>query len=832
MMRNKNDAPRRVAAALFTPLFIRIAGLLVLAAGVLASVPPASAVTAIGVHRPATTQFFLDGNLDQIGDSAQYFGDPADVGLLADITGSGLRSVVLFRNGVWYFDFNRDGIADMIISFGAPGDIPIVGDINGDGKDDIGVFRDGAWYFATNPACPLGVKVCGAPGSVAYFFGAAGDKPLLADPNGTGTKGLMIYRGGAWYFSAARDGVGTAAYGFGGVPGDIPMAFDFDGDGKDDLVIFRGGSWYVSTNRDGVGSAGFAFGAPGDKPLYAGVGAVANPRLDAARFLNQATFGPTPSEMVNVCGSPCTQSNYSAWIDNQFIMPVTALPAFGWLPDSQPNNCTSPLTAGGPADPFGTNCPRDLYSIYQLQRFFFVNTISAPDQLRQRVAWALSQILVTSSTQDPIAYANRDYQQMLIDNAFGNFRNILFSISVSPFMGNYLDMVNNAKATATKQPNENYAREIMQLFSIGTLELNPDGSLLLDLGGNPIQTYDQTDITELAKVMTGWTYWPQPGVATFSWNAPVNYQNTMAACEGAVSGCGATNYHETSIKTVLGYTIPPGLRADADLSTVVDVIFYHPNVAPFIGKQLIQHLVTSNPSPAYVGRVSAVFNDNGSGVRGDLKSVVKAILLDPEARAPRNPIGKFGKLKEPVTRISNFIRQMSVCCGAYTDGIDPATRSRAMGQDVYTSPTVFNYYPADYIIPGTNLAGPQYGIFDPTSLFESTKTFYNWTIGATCGAAPNTNICGPNPDATTVGSLGTKIDWTSLAAVAGTTTTLVDTVSDILLYSPLPPGPRQQVINAVNAVPVNTPPTAAQLRDRARTAVYMIAISPKYQVEY
>ncbi len=825
----RQDTIRALRRAVPSSL-VRLArgGLLVLLA--LGIVAPAFAAgqAAVGIYRCNKSKFFFDGNADSAIDLKVVYPTPAipcgaannSYGLAADFGGSGVRSPLTYLNGIWSVDQNRDGVADLTFGFGGvPGDVPLVADMNGTGTDVPVLYRNGTWYVSSN--------LTGIPTATYYFGGAPVDIPLIADINGDGVQDLIVYRNGTWFASTTRTGIADKVFYHGGAPGDIPMAFDWDGDGIADLVIYRNGTWFVSTHRDGIANVIYVFGgAAGDVPFYAGGGAVSSPNFDAARFLNQAAFGPTPPEIVNV-----NNMGYSAWIDNQFAKPVTALPAFGWQPDSQDALCTSPLSPGGPYDPFGTNCPRDLYSIYHVQRFFFLNAFIAPDQLRQRVAWALSQIMVTSASQDAIAYANRDYQQMLIDNAFGNFRNILFYVTVSPFMGNYLDMVNNAKATATQQPNENYAREIMQLFSIGTLELNDDGSYLVDLQGQPIQTYDQTDITELAKVMTGWTYYPV-GAATFKWNMPINYQYTLQPCEGALSGCGATNYHETSLKTVLGYTIPPALRADADLATALDVIFYHPNVGPFISKQLIQHLVTSNPSPAYVARISAVFNNNGSGVRGDMKAVVKAILLDPEARAPRNPIGTFGKLKEPVTLLSGFIRQMSYCCGAYSDGIDPATRSRAMGQDVYTSPTVFNYYPADYLIPGTTLAGPQYGIYDPTLLFEGTKTIYNWTLGASCGAAPNTNVCGPNPDATTVGSLGTKIDWTSLAALAATPAALVDQVSTVLLYGKLPPGPRQQVINAVTAVTVSTPPTANQLRDRARTAVYLIATSPKYQVEF
>ena len=307
--------------------------------------------------------------------------------------------------------------------------------------------------------------------------------------------------------------------------------FDYDGDGKDDLVIYRNGTWYVSTNGGVSVAAMFIFGAAGDKPLYAGTGATSTQFLDAARFLTHASFGPVAAELTKA-----VTLGFDAYINDQFTKPQTTLPVMAYQPQNQPQNCASPLTPGGPADAalFGTNCPRDLYTQFVSQRYFFKNAMTAPDQLRQRVAWALSQIDVVSAANDPIGYANRNYQQMLQDLAFDNYWNILFRISVDPLMGNYLDMVNNAKANLANgtNPNENYAREIMQLFSIGLWELNNDGTLMLDaqVPPQPIPTYSQTDITEMAKVMTGWTYWPLSG--GIRWNAGINYLFNMTPCEG------------------------------------------------------------------------------------------------------------------------------------------------------------------------------------------------------------------------------------------------------------------------------------------------------------
>jgi uncharacterized protein (DUF1800 family) len=692
MLRALNGARQRAV----TPLMSRALGLLMLAAGLVAAAPAAMAQSmqaAVGVYRPSISKFFLDGNFDHVADVRLVFGAPGDVGLLGDIAGAGTRYPVLFRSGAWYVDSGKDATVDQTIFFGAPGDVPLLADIDGNGTEDPVIFRNGVWYASASH-----------DGTVThtYGFGAPGDTPLIGDVDGTGTPALFVYRRvgglGVWYGSTTRTGVVDKIYIFGGLAQDIPMLFDYDGDGKADLVIFRDGVWYVSTNRDGNASASFVYGTTGDRPLYAGAGATTTQFLDAARFLAHASFGPVPAEITKV-----VQMGYSAYIDDQFAKPATTLPAMAYQPQSQPSNCTSPLTVGGPADAinFGTNCPRDLYTQFVSQRSFFKNALTAPDQLRQRVAWALSQIIVVSAANDAIGYANRNYQQLLQDYAFDNFWNLLFRVSVDPLMGNYLDMVNNAKADPIKgtSPNENYAREIMQLFSIGLWELNIDGSLMTDGQGNPIPTYSQTDITQLSGVMTGWTYWPLAGV--YKWNAPINYQFNMTPCEGATPPaggvvCGTTNWHDVTAKTVNFAPTAPfpygpvnfaaNQNADNDLRAAVNALFYHPNVGPFIGKQLIQHLVTSNPSPAYVTRVAQKFNDNGAGVRGDMKAVVKAVLLDPEALAPRNPItSSFGKLtvstssarRAAWTRRSTRRRRCSTSIPPITSFPAPTSRARS-----------------------------------------------------------------------------------------------------------------------------------------------------------
>jgi len=822
-----------------SPLLVQAVGTFLLLMGFCAAVPQAhgqAMQAALGLHRPAVGKFFLDGNFDHNADLKLAFGTPGGtgVGLLGDIAGAGTRYPILFQAGVWSVDSSKDGTVDQTLYFGAAGDVPLVADIDGNGTEDPVIFRNGVWYAS---ATHDGVV------THTYFLGASGDVPLIGDVDGSGTPALFVYRNvgglGVWYGSSKRDGVVDRIYLFGGAPNDIPVLFDYDGDGKADLAVFRDGVWYVSTNRDGNANVAFVYGAAGDKPLYAGTGATSTQFLDAARFLTHASFGPVGAEITKA-----VTMGFSAYVDDQFAKPATKLPAMAFQPVSQPGNCTSPLTPGGPADAanFGTNCPRDLYTQFVPQRYFFKNALTAPDQLRQRVAWALSQIIVTSAAPGNeflMAYALRNYQQMLQDLAFDNYWNILFRVSVDPYMGDYLDMVNNAKADPVKgtNPNENYAREIMQLFSIGLWELNLDGSLMLDATSNPIPTYSQTDITQMAGVMTGWTYWPLTGLP--KWNASVNFQFNLTPCEGSTPPtggvvCGTTNWHDITAKTAMGTNFAAGQTADADLRAAVNALFYHPNSGPFIGKQLIQHLVTSNPSPAYVQRVAQKFNDNGSGVRGDMKAVIKAVLLDAEALAPRNPaVSSFGKLKEPVLLVTNMLRAMN----GTSDGVYLLNQLPNMDENVYTSPTVFNYYPADYVIPGTSLAGPQFGIFNATTYFPRANFMYNLSLGGGCPAA-TPNICGPsngNPDTTVLGSTGTKIDYGTLIPFAGNTASLIQQVNNMLLFGTMPPGMKLAIKNAIDITALGGPSgpySATQLRDRARTAVYLVTVSPKYQLEF
>ena len=363
---------------------------------------------------------------------------------------------------------------------------------------------------------------------------------------------------------------------------------------------------------------------------------------DTIRFLEQSTFGPTSDLIAHI-----QQISFEAFLDEQAAAPMTNYPDLPFWPQTRPTSCTG-------------DCQRDNYTLYPLQRHFFANALFGQDQLRQRVAFALGQILVTSAVDVPLPSWMRGYQQLLYAEAFGNFRQLLYDVTLNPTMGRFLDMLNNRCQTRTppdvnvcrnglkSQPNENYAREILQLFSIGTFVLNQDGTRALDGSGNPIPTYDQKTVEEFARVFTGWVLAPAlPGPPEVGGTVP-NYRDPMVLHKDSQ---GREDYHDRGPKTLLnGAQLPGGQAADQELNAAIDNIADHPNVAPFISKQLIQHLVTSNPSTAYVQRIASVFVATRTSAT-QFFEVVRAILLDDEARGDsKDPstLPSYGKLREPV----------------------------------------------------------------------------------------------------------------------------------------------------------------------------------------
>jgi len=560
---------------------------------------------------------------------------------------------------------------------------------------------------------------------------------------------------------------------------------------------------------------------------------------DRARFMEQATFGPNAAVELRL-----RRVNYSTWIEEQMEEKRDAngdlrystfpYPNFPLMPQTPSTLCNG---TSGANDPVDTDplCFRNQYTVFPLQNWFFREALYGEDQqLRRRVSWALHQIFVVGGRETIQSGRMLPYIQTLDRNAFGNYRNLLKEMTLNPAMGNYLDM-----AISTRQnPNENYAREVLQLFSIGLDQLNQDGTPRLDAQGNRIPTYDQNTVNNFTKVFTGWTFCnqtcanSQPGI--------VNYRDPLIANPAN---------HDTTQKTLLNYPgavsiIPESQTPQQDLEMALDNIFYHPNVAPFVSKLLIQQLVTSNPTPAYVGRVAAVFNNNGKGIRGDLKAIVRAILLDPEARGNVKTDPDYGKLREPVLFVSNILRPFNpqantgapVTCNGQSDGVlNIATIP--LDQDVLNPPNVFNYYPMDYIIPTTSLAGPEFGIFSTGTALKR-PNFVNQMLPPGSGAVVATGI--PvnaqsliNQNGSQVLNLnyapcGTRIDLARLQSIAASDASgalLVDTLNREMLRSSMSGAMRSDILQAIQTV------SAADTLKRARTAVYLVATSPQFQVQ-
>jgi len=508
---------------------------------------------------------------------------------------------------------------------------------------------------------------------------------------------------------------------------------------------------------------------------------------DAVRLLEQTSFGPTPASIAHVL-----QVGTQAYLDEQYAAPSSAYPSLKYVPAGQQATFC-------PTDP-DPQCGRDYYSLFLLQNAFFTNALYKPDQLRQRVAFALSQILVTSGLTVNIAYAMAAYQQIFLDNAFGNYEQILTRVTLSPVMGEYLNMVNNDKPSVTINPNENYARELMQLFSIGVWQLNMDGTRKLDASGQPIPTYGQDEIEGFAHVFTGWTYPLLPG-ATARTHNPRNYLGDMV---------GVDTNHDKGAKLLLnGALLPAGGTIQTDLAAAIHNIFMHPNVGPFIGRQLIQKLVTGDPSPTYVARVATVFNNNGAGVRGDLRAVVNAILNDPEARGYTKIPAAYGKLREPVLYIAATARALAV----QTDGVYLAQQSGQLGQQLFYPASVFNYYPPTYTLPDSAQVAPEFAIQNSSTAINR----YNFANTLAFGTIA--------PIATLPGAIGTIPDWGTLASIAADPSALVDSLSATMMHGTMSPEMRAAIVPAINAVPASNP------QSRAKTAFYLVVTSPEYQVE-
>lgn len=525
---------------------------------------------------------------------------------------------------------------------------------------------------------------------------------------------------------------------------------------------------------------------------------------DRKRFLEQATFGPTPALDDRI-----RRIGLKTWLAEQFSAPYpsTANP-YPNLPlkSADQNNLTS--GCGMFVGEELRVCVRDHYGMYSVQKWFFKEAFYGDAQLRHRVAWALQEMWVTSGVETQQASHMFATNQVLSNHAFGNFRALMKDMTVNAGMGNYLDMVRSTKTN----PNENYAREILQLFSIGLFMLNQDGTLMLDGQGQPIDTYNQETVNNFTKVFTGWSFCETTALCPNRTVGAPNYKDPMLLNQ---------NNHDVTAKWLLDYPnawppIAANTNGNLELEQALDNIFFHPNVGPFVAKNLILQMVTSNPTPAYVGRVAAVFNNNGSGVRGDMKAVVKAILLDPEARGDAKTDPNYGKLREPVQLMTNLFRTWNVRSAdglSQSDGV-VAALATSMAQNPFNSPTVFNYYPPDYVIPGTALLGPEFNILT-TGTAIARSNFANTMVFGRIAVGPDA----PN---------GTSIDLSELQAAFAADTSgnlMLDLLNRRMMHSTMSPAMRSAILTSL--APITNTNTLA----KAQQALYLVASSSQFQVQ-
>jgi uncharacterized protein (DUF1800 family) len=506
----------------------------------------------------------------------------------------------------------------------------------------------------------------------------------------------------------------------------------------------------------------------------------------ASRLLDQATFGPTLTDIQHV-----ESVGLQAYLNEQFVTATTLEPDIAAVP---PALCTTNLIPCQQAE-------------------WWQNAITGPDQLRQRVAFAMSEMFVVS-TNSVNARSVTTFQNTLANDAFGNFYTMMKDVSLSPAMGGYLNMLNSAKPANGQIANENYGRELMQLFTIGLDLLNPDGTLQVDGSGNPIPAYTEAQVQAFSRAYTGWTYATATGGSPTAFpNNTANYIDPMAAVE---------SQHDMTAKVLLnGTTLPTGQSSSQDLTGALTNIFNHPNVGPFVCQQLIQHLVTSQPSPAYVARVASVFADNGNGVRGDLKAVVQAILMDIEARAgDTNATYNGGHLREPLLYVANAIRGLGFTFTGGGTGTGNeyyytlGNYSNPLGEKPYTSGSVFNFFPPDYIIPDSKVNAPEFGQENTASAILRLTLADNFVYNRISAFSVD---------------LSATSAWGILASKTGDAATdsgnLVDALGNLFMHGQMPAAMRTAIVNHVATI-INNP------AERVRVATYLVLTSSFYKIEH
>lgn len=507
--------------------------------------------------------------------------------------------------------------------------------------------------------------------------------------------------------------------------------------------------------------------------------------IDAARFLTQATFGPR--SLVEITG--VQKKGYAAWIDEQLAKPAASHVEY--------------LNGALARHAVGYVYDEDAYEAIWQQWLF------GDDQLRARVSFALSQVFVISNVAPDLdPWAMSSYMDMLNRNAFGNWRTLLEEVTLHPAMGYYLDMLKNQKEDATRRPNENYAREVLQLFSVGLAKLNPDGTPRLTAQGSTIPTYDEETVGGFAKAFTGW------GFAGANTADPRTFQGAKANWTQPMQAW--PSQHSTAEKKLLeGTVLPPFQTPQADLKDALDNIFYHANVGPFFCRQMFQRLITSNPSPAAIQRCSTVFANDGLGVRGNLAAVVRAILLDPESRDPAvRTSATFGKQKEPVIRFAGFLRAFGARSASGRNGIHYTdSPDEALAQSPLLAPSVFNFWSPNFRPTGPagalGLVGPEFQVTTETSVVGAINFFTGLADRGTYGG----------------GDTRLTLDYATLQAIALDPPRLADHLNMLFMAGSMSQGLKDTLVKAVAALP------ATSTRNRVEAALMIMSAAPEYVIQ-
>ncbi|WP_343591191.1 DUF1800 domain-containing protein [Paracidovorax wautersii] len=575
-----------------------------------------------------------------------------------------------------------------------------------------------------------------------------------------------------------------------------------------------GGGGGDTASGAGGSAAGGSSGSSGGGAGGTGSGATPGSDEEAARFLLQAQFSATDEDIAALRGK-----GYGPWLADQFAQPIGTT-GTAWL-----------MQRG-----YGVAAPDTRYDNVSYPSDFMLwnQLFTERDAVRKRVALALSEILVvsTSGLEQPWRiFLASGYWDLLNQHAFGNFRALLEAVTLSPAMGIYLSVRGSQKedARSGRQPDENYAREVMQLFTIGLYRLNPDGTEQRDGSGNRIDTYSAADVSNLARVFTGYDYDTRQNQPTTlgSSTVPGLQQTLLPMAFNAAR-------HSTLAATFLGTTIPAGTAGDAALKTALDTLFNHPNVGPFIGRQLIQRLVTSNPSPAYVGRVAAAFADNGSGTRGDLRAVIAAVLLDPEARSAAGLASpQYGRLREPMVRFVQWGRTFGIQSARGTWKIDnlsdPATR---LGQSPLRSGSVFNFFRPGYVPPATAMAAagqvaPEFQIVNESSVSGYLNFMQNAIRFGYYVNAPDL----PQNGSTAANGFDITCSYANLLPLVADAAALVRKVALLLSGAQVSAATQARIVAALNATPVTAGSSAAAQLNRVAAAVLLVMASPEYLVQ-